>query len=65
MADPNFNREGDAEQEALPSAQLPLTQQNVWSSEQLLGDKTEAFITHVGEIYRLRRTRQGKLILYK
>ncbi|HEX5105800.1 MAG TPA: hemin uptake protein HemP [Pirellulaceae bacterium] len=36
-----------------------------WRSEELLGDKTEVQILHGTEVYRLRRTRQGKLILYK
>jgi hemin uptake protein HemP len=36
-----------------------------WNSTELLGDRTEVFIDHGAEIYRLRRTRQGKLILYK
>ncbi|MDX1948273.1 MAG: hemin uptake protein HemP [Pirellulaceae bacterium] len=36
-----------------------------WSSEELLGDKSEILIRHGGETYRLRRTRQDKLILYK
>ena len=36
-----------------------------WRSEELLGDKTEVQILHNNEVYRLRRTRQGKLILYK
>ncbi|WP_310449651.1 hemin uptake protein HemP [Sulfuritalea sp.] len=31
----------------------------------LLGAKGEVEITHQGETYRLRRTRQGKLILTK
>jgi hemin uptake protein HemP len=31
----------------------------------LLGTKGEVEITHQGETYRLRRTRQGKLILTK
>jgi hemin uptake protein HemP len=34
-------------------------------SEALLGAKGEVEIAHQGEIYRLRRTRQGKLILTK
>jgi hemin uptake protein HemP len=37
----------------------------VWYSEQLLGSHVEALIVHNQEVYRLRRTRQGKLILYK
>jgi hemin uptake protein HemP len=36
-----------------------------WRSEELLGEKTEVLIQHGTEVYRLRRTRQGKLILYK
>ena len=36
-----------------------------WRSEELLGERTEVMILHNGEAYRLRRTRQGKLILYK
>jgi hemin uptake protein HemP len=40
-------------------------QREAWRSEELLGDRTEVLILHNGEAYRLRRTRQGKLILYK
>jgi hemin uptake protein HemP len=36
-----------------------------WRSEELLGDRTEVLIVHGAEVYRLRRTRQDKLILYK
>jgi hemin uptake protein HemP len=36
-----------------------------WRSEELLGERTEVLILHQGEVYRLRRTRQGKLILCK
>lgn len=36
-----------------------------WRSEELLGERTEVLILHGTEVYRLRRTRQGKLILYK
>jgi len=36
-----------------------------WQSEQLLQGRKEVFIHHGDEIYRLRLTRQGKLILYK
>lgn len=37
----------------------------VWNSDDLLGGDTEALILHHGQTYRLRRTKQGKLILYK
>ncbi len=35
------------------------------TSEQLLGARGELKIEHAGEIYSLRRTRNGKLILTK
>lgn len=37
----------------------------VWRSEELLGREPEVIIMHQGKAYRLRSTRQGKLILYK
>ena len=37
----------------------------VWKSDDLLGADTEALILHRGQTYRLRCTKQGKLILYK
>ncbi len=39
--------------------------QRVWQSDQLLGRDPEVIIMHQGKAYRLRSTRQGKLILYK
>ncbi len=54
-----------------PTDQQPLgraaedCQRDVWRSEELLGDRSEVTILHNNEAYRLRRTRQGKLILYK
>ena len=36
-----------------------------WSSDQLLGQATEAHIVHGNEVYRLLRTRNDKLILVK
>lgn len=36
-----------------------------WRSDELLGGQTEITILHGNEVYRLRRTKQGKLILYK
>ena len=55
----------------LPEPPLPMppwpkpAQRESWRSEELLGDRTEVLIVHNNEVYRLRRTRQGKLILYK
>lgn len=37
----------------------------VFSSAALLQDRAEVLIEHRGETYRLRQTRQGKLILTK
>ncbi len=37
----------------------------VWKSDDLLGQDAEALIMHRGQTYRLRCTKQGKLILYK
>lgn len=37
----------------------------VWQSNDLLGEDPEALIMHRGQVYRLRCTKQGKLILYK
>jgi hemin uptake protein HemP len=36
-----------------------------WRSDELLGSRDEVFILHNNDVYRLRRTRQGKLILHK
>ena len=43
----------------------PPTPAKSWRSEELLGERTEVLIVHGSEVYRLRRTRQDKLILYK
>jgi hemin uptake protein HemP len=45
------------------AAQEPL--RDSWRSEELLGNRSEVQIIHNNEIYRVRRTRHGKLILYK
>jgi hemin uptake protein HemP len=44
----------------LPEPPLPQ-----WSSDELLGTGDEAHIVHRGDVYRLRRTLTGKLILTK
>lgn len=45
-------------------ASMPVSAQPI-DSESLLGTRGEVEIFHSGETYRLRRTRQGKLILTK
>ncbi|MCI0359817.1 MAG: hemin uptake protein HemP [Planctomycetaceae bacterium] len=53
-------------QAAAESGQSPQpTTRDSWRSEELLGERTEVLIVHGNEVYRLRRTRQDKLILYK
>ncbi|WP_425616423.1 hemin uptake protein HemP [Anatilimnocola sp. NA78] len=53
-------------QAAPPASQLPLEEhRRIWQSNDLLGDDAEALIVHRGQTYRLRCTKQGKLILYK
>ena len=44
---------------------VPLTRHRVWSSDELFGEETEVLIAHGDQTYRLRRTRNGKLILCK
>ena len=48
-----------------PAAAQDIAARDSWRSEELLGQRTEVLILHGTEVYRLRRTRQGKLILYK
>jgi hemin uptake protein HemP len=48
-----------------PAAETPLPPRDSWRSDELLGTRDEVFILHNNDVYRLRRTRQGKLILYK
>ncbi len=50
--------------EPVPAVDLAADRER-WSSAELLGDRTEVLIVHGNEVYRLRRTRQDKLILYK
>jgi hemin uptake protein HemP len=47
-----------------PAADPPPAREQ-WTSAELLGERTEVLIVHGNEVYRLRRTRQDKLILYK
>jgi hemin uptake protein HemP len=48
-----------------PPPQPAPTVREQWTSAELLGERTEVQIVHGNEVYRLRRTRQDKLILYK
>lgn len=53
----------EAAAEPLPHA--PGEPPRRWTSEELLAGQPEALIEHGGDLYRLRCTRNGKLILYK
>ncbi len=41
------------------------TRPRTLDSHELLGEQAQVLIRHLGEIYRLQTTRQGKLILTK
>lgn len=43
----------------------PSEPREAWRSEELLGGRSEVLIMHNQDVYRLRHTRQGKLILHK
>lgn len=48
-----------------PKVDPPAAEQVVWTSQELLGDRKEVVIQHGELMYRLRQTKQGKLILYR
>jgi len=51
--------------ESQPNADRADVSPRQWTSQELLGDHAEAIILHAGETYRLRRTRNNRLILHK
>jgi len=53
------------EPSATPTTPPPEPPRPQWTSDQLLGTADEALIVHRGDVYRLRRTLTGKLILTK
>jgi hemin uptake protein HemP len=64
MSDPPLHSDQPPLDEA-ESVQPPPAARESWRSEELLGERTEVLIVQGSEVYRLRRTRQDKLILYK
>jgi len=56
---------GTPTQPVSASVQLPMPTGPQWRSEELLAGSDEALITHGDQVYRLRRTGTGKLILTK
>ena len=53
------------DEQALPAAEQLSASKSEWNSEQLFGRAQEVGIRHEGHLYRLRRTKLGKLILTK
>lgn len=49
----------------VPTTALQIPSGPQYRSEDLLGSGDEALIVHAGQVYRLRRTGTGKLILTK
>jgi hemin uptake protein HemP len=52
-------------QSVSPSQDTQLANPRTWDSRELLSGQAMVLIRHLGEIYRLQSTRQGKLILTK
>lgn len=52
-------------QSVSPSHDTQLANPRTWDSRELFSGQTMVLIRHLGEIYRLQSTRQGKLILTK
>ena len=50
---------------SIPSGEPAATDAREWNSEQLFGREQEIVIRHESYLYRLRRTKLGKLILTK
>lgn len=61
----NHREPGACPSPVSPSASASPTQSPVVDSRELLGGKQELQISHEGEVYRLRVTRNGRLILNK
>ncbi len=61
----NRSQRGLEADSSLPTTEQQARDKSEWSSEQLFGQAHEVGIRHEGHLYRLRRTRLGKLILTK
>ncbi len=48
-----------------PSPDVEGEQRRIWTTDELLAGEREVLIRHGDDLYRLRITRHGKLILYK
>lgn len=65
MTDDNLPSDADFPNDEAEISADALAAAPQWNSADLLQGRREAYIVHGGEIYRLRCTRNGKLILQK
>jgi hemin uptake protein HemP len=65
MSNPPPPDSSDSDPVAKPAAEEPRAQPTTIHSRDLFKGTREVLIDHSGEIYRLRLTRNGKLILHK
>jgi hemin uptake protein HemP len=64
--DPNSDEPASgSDDDALPSRPPPAPRPAIFRSEELFGSAQEIWIEHAGELYRLRITSRGKLLLTK
>jgi hemin uptake protein HemP len=65
MVDQPYPAPQDPSNDAPAPLGRPRDDRQIWTTEQLLGKHREVLIQHGDDVYRLRITRHGKLILYK
>ncbi|MCA9210382.1 MAG: hemin uptake protein HemP [Planctomycetales bacterium] len=67
MAEADKDRAAEERLDKADSHSLPQVfgQARVWTSDELFGQHNEILIVHNDQVYRLRRTRNGKLIMCK
>lgn len=65
MSGQDTNPLNDGEVEAVMPQEPLDSAKRSWTSDELFGPEREVLITHGDDVYRLRKTRTGKLILHK
>lgn len=61
----NPKKQNGSEQESVVAGRSSQQQIPLFSSPELFGDKNEIMICHKGEVYKIRITRNDKLIMNK
>lgn len=61
----NHPRDGQSQEPTEPRVEKDADEPHVLTTNQLFGSNHELLIDHAGEVYRLRITRNNKLILTK